>query len=81
MVGKMKKTLTVFIITLFLIPCISLAQTTDTNCEFECKNEYQSAKFECSTNTSGPDQDSDNEYCMNDAENSYQRCMNMCISE
>jgi len=81
MVSKIKKTLSAFIIVSLFIPCLSFAQTTDTNCEFECKNEYQSAKFECSTNGSGPDQDSNKEYCMNDAENSYQRCMNMCISE
>ena len=81
MVINMKKTLLTLLIASSLIPSISFAQTTDTNCEFECKNEHRSAKFECSKNWSGPEQESNKQNCLDDARNSYQQCMNTCISE
>ena len=80
MVTKMKKTLTALLFVLLIAPSVTFAQSLDTDCEFECKNEYRSAKFECSENWAGPEQDSNKEYCLNDAENSYQRCKDTCIS-
>ncbi|MGI9554083.1 MAG: hypothetical protein ACR2NC_04090 [Thermodesulfobacteriota bacterium] len=76
----MKKFLLALFICSVFIPGISFAQTLDTDCQFECKNEYRSAKFECSENWAGPEQKSNKDYCMNDAQNSYQRCLDSCVS-
>ena len=81
MVIEMKKTLLTLFIASSLIPFVSFAQTTDTNCEFECKSEYQSSKFECSESWTGPDQETNKQNCLDDARNDYQQCMDTCISE
>lgn len=77
----MKKTLLAFFILSMMISYVSLAQTTDTDCEFECRNDYSSAKFECSENWSEPDQQSNKDNCMNDVHFDFQNCMDTCISE
>ena len=49
-----------------------------TGCEFQCKREYESSKFECSETWAGPGQKPNKENCMRGAENNLQRCRNTC---
>ena len=58
----------------------SVYAQTDSNCEFECKNEYNSSKFECSETWAGPGQEPNRESCMREAENNLRRCQNTCIA-
>ena len=62
-----------------LIAGFAVYSQTDSNCEFECKNEYNSSKFECEETWAGPDQEPNKESCMRQAENNLQRCQNTCI--
>ena len=54
-----------------------LAQV-DTNCESQCKREYDSAKWECSRKYPGSLEKKYYENCMLMNENNYQRCISTC---
>lgn len=56
----------------------SLLAQVDTNCEAECKREYESAKWECSRKYPGPLDEKNYENCMFMNENNYERCMGTC---
>ena len=61
-----------------LLTGFSVYAQNDTGCEFQCKNEYESSKFECSETWAGPGQEPNKENCMREAENNLQRCRNTC---
>ena len=50
----------------------------DTNCESQCKREYESSKWECSRKWAGPHDKQKYENCMLMNESNYQRCLSTC---
>ncbi len=62
-----------------LLTGFSVYAQTDSGCEFQCKDEYESSKFECNETWAGPSQEPNKESCMREAENNLQRCRNTCI--
>jgi len=70
----------IFLILMFtLIGGFSVYAQTDSNCEFECKNEHDSSVFECSETWAGPEQGPNKESCMRQAQDNLRRCQNTCI--
>ena len=70
------KLLITIIISIFFVS--NLVAQVDTNCESECKREYESAKWECSRKFPGPLEKDGYENCMFMNENNYQRCLSTC---
>ncbi len=70
----------IFTILFSLFISFTLYAQTDSGCEFECKREYQSSKFECSETWTGPDQGLNKENCLQKAEEDYQRCQSTCFA-
>jgi len=73
----MKKLISLTLMFLLLTGFSVYAQN-ETGCEFQCKREYESSKFECSETWAGPGQEPNKENCMRGAENNLQRCRNTC---